>query len=187
MHSGFSVPILIFKDIIRIKPWQKIKKKGKIVKEVSERYLRDDLGLGSYYVDDDATNRRVKEAVIGKPRVISDTNHLLTLLKPCKPNALIVCDTNVLLHNLDVLEQSSKVMPNLVFPHTCMIECRANRMVAYDRAVEILREVGDKDSRFCIFFSDIHHSQTAYVAKEDTSTINDENDARVLLRIRRDD
>ena len=166
-------------------------RKGKMIKEVSERYLRDDLGLGSYYVDDAAaaSNRRVKEAAIGKPRTIKDTNHLLALLKPCKLNVVVVCDTNVLLHNLDVIEQSREVMPNLVFPQTSLLECRHNRMVAYDRACEILREVSSNNkkdstkgdtSRFCIFFSDLHHSQTAYV--EDTSektTINDENDARI--------
>jgi exosome complex exonuclease DIS3/RRP44 len=156
-------------------------RKGKIIKQVSERYLRDDLGLGCYYVDEgDSTNRRVKDAAVGKPRVISNTSQLLTLLKPCKPNALVVCDTNVLLHNLDVLEQSHAVMPNLVIPQTCLLECRANRRVAYDRTLEILREVvGDKNKRFCIFFSDMHHSQTAHVEPADCATTNDENDARI--------
>lgn len=155
-------------------------RKGKIIKQVSERYLRDDLGLGCYFVDEgDSSNRRVKEAAIGKPRVIANVTQLLTLLRPCKPNALVVCDTNVLLHNLDVLEQSHSVMPNLVIPQTCLLECRANRRVAYDRSVELLREVGEKQNRFCIFFSDMHHSQTAHVEPEDCSTTNDENDARI--------
>ena len=155
-------------------------RKGKIIKQVSERYLRDDLGLGSYYVDEgDSATRRVKEAAIGKPKVIANTSELLTLLKPCKPNAIVVCDTNVLLHNLDVLEQSHAVMPNLVIPQTCLLECRANRRVAYDRTLEILREVGDKHNRLCIFFSDMHHSQTAHVEPEDCTTTNDENDARI--------
>ena len=155
-------------------------RKGKIIKQVSERYLRDDLGLGSYYVDEgDSATRRVKEAAIGKPKVIANTSELLTLLKPCKPNAIVVCDTNVLLHNLDILEQSHAVMPNLVIPQTCLLECRANRRVAYDRTLEILREVGDKHNRLCIFFSDMHHSQTAHVEPEDCTTTNDENDARI--------
>ena len=159
--------------------FRQTRKKGKIIKSVSERYLRDDLGFGCYYVDEGKTNRRAKEATVAKPRTVQDTNHLLNLLKAGKPNALVVCDTNVLLHNLDVLEQSHKVMPNLVFPQTSLLECRANRMVAYDRAVELLREVGDKHhNRFCIFFPDMHHSQTAHV-EETSSSINDENDARI--------
>mmetsp|Transcript_17346 Transcript_17346/g.47865 ORF Transcript_17346/g.47865 Transcript_17346/m.47865 type:complete len:980 (+) Transcript_17346:485-3424(+) len=90
-------------------------------------------------------------------------------------------------------------MPNLVFPQTSLLECRSNRMVAYDRAVELLREVGEKHhNRCCIFFPDMHHSQTAHThtntnTSTDTSTntnteakeeakiesINDENDARI--------
>ncbi|CAJ1966897.1 unnamed protein product [Cylindrotheca closterium] len=159
--------------------FRQTRKKGKIIKTVSERYLRDDLGLGSYFVDEGTKNLRVKEAAMGKPKVISDVSHLLTLLKPCKPKSVVICDTNVLLHNLDVLEQSQSIMPNLVFPQTALIECRKNRMVAYDRAVELLKEVGDKKERCCVFFPDMHHSQTAHVEKEDCDTINDENDARI--------
>mmetsp|Transcript_21963 Transcript_21963/g.46201 ORF Transcript_21963/g.46201 Transcript_21963/m.46201 type:complete len:1045 (+) Transcript_21963:124-3258(+) len=168
--------------------FKQTRKKGKIIKSVSERYLRDDLGLGCYYVDEGVSlsNRRAKEATVAKPRTIEDANHLLSLLRTAtgggKPNALVVCDTNVLLHNLDVLEQSQKVMPNLVFPQTSLLECRSNRMVAYDRSVELLREVGEKHhNRCCIFFPDMHHSQTAHIDAEEEGieNINDENDARI--------
>jgi exosome complex exonuclease DIS3/RRP44 len=159
--------------------FRQTRKKGKIIKTVSERYLRDDLGLGTYIVDDNTKYLRVKEAAMGKPRVIGDANHLLSLLKPCKPNAVVICDTNVILHNLDILEQSRSAMPNLVFPQTSLLECRKNRMVAYDRAVELLKEVGEDKGRCCVFFPDMHHSQTAHVDKEETASINDENDARI--------
>jgi exosome complex exonuclease DIS3/RRP44 len=157
--------------------FRQTRKQGKIFKTVSERYLRDDLGLGCYYVDEDIDKRRVKEASMGKPKVIQDSTQLVALLKPCKPNALVICDTNVLLHNLDILEQTEALMPNLVFPQTSLVECMANRVVAYDRAVEILREVGGK--RCCIFFSDQHHAQTAHVEDDQKLSINDENDARI--------
>ena len=61
--------------------YRQTRKKGKIIKQVSERYLRDDLGLGCYYVDDNVGNLRVKEAAVGKPRTIADTEHLLSILK----------------------------------------------------------------------------------------------------------
>lgn len=159
--------------------YRQTRKKGKIIKTVSEQYLRDDLGLGTYFVDQNTKNLRVKEAAMGKPRVISDVNHLLSILKPCKPNAVVICDTNVLLHNLDILEQGRAAMPNLVFPQTSLIECRKNRMVAYDRAVELLKEVGEDKGRCCVFFPDMNHSQTAHVDKAEAASINDENDARI--------
>jgi len=178
MSAIISAPSLYLRPAF----FRQTRKKGKIIKSVSERYLRDDLGLGCYYVDEGNSNRRAKEATIAKPRTIEDTTQLLSLLRPGKPNALVICDTNVLLHNLDVLEQSHKVMPNLVFPQTSLLECRSNRMVAYDRAVELLREVGESHhNRFCIFFPDMHHSQTAHIEenKDDIENINDENDARI--------
>jgi len=173
--------------------FRQTRKKGKIIKSVTERYLRDDLGLGCYYVDEGLmSNRRSNDATVAKPRTIDDTKHLLSLLRPGKhnkTNAVVICDTNVLLHNLDVLEQSQQVMPNLVFPQTSLVECRSNRMVAYDRAVELLREVGEMHhNRCCIFFPDMHHSQTAHIEEIDneknnnekkSTSINDENDARI--------
>jgi exosome complex exonuclease DIS3/RRP44 len=161
--------------------FRQTRKRGKIIKTVSEQYLRDDLGFGCHYVDQDTTNRRVKEAVVGKPRVIETTEELLSLLKPCKPSSLVVCDTNVLLHNLDVLEQAEVAMPNLVIPQTALTECRANRMVAYDRTVDLLRSVGSgdqKNARCCIFFPDPHHVGTANV-ENSQQTANDENDERI--------
>ena len=161
--------------------FRQTRKRGKIIKTVSERYLRDDLGFGCHYVDEDITKRRVQEAVVGKPRVIETTQQLLSLLKPCKPSCLVVCDTNVLLHNMDVLEQAEVVMPNLVIPQTALTECRANRMVAYDRTVDLLRSVGGgnhKSARCCIFFPDPHHVATANV-KLTGQTANDENDERI--------
>lgn len=155
--------------------FRQTRKRGKIYKTVNERYIRDDLGLGSYYVDTDENRakRRVKEAIVGEPRVIQDTQQLLSLLHESAP--LVVCDTNVLLHNLDVLEQSAAAIPNLVIPQTSLTECRSNQPTAYDRTVEVLRAVGD--DRLVVFFADPHHVETAHV--DETASINDVNDERI--------
>ena len=155
--------------------FRQTRKRGKIYKTVTERYIRDDLGLGSYYVDteESRSKRRVKEAIVGKPEVIADTSQLLSLLHDSAP--LVICDTNVLLHNLDVLEQSAEVIPNLVIPQTALTECRSNQLTAYDRAVELLRAVGDE--RLVIFFADPHHVETAHA--DESGSINDVNDERI--------
>ena len=164
------------------------KKRGRILKRVSELYIRDDLGFGCYYVDDRSISESRKlhvDKILGKPHTIETVDHLLTLLQPCRPHSLVVCDTNVLLHNLDVLEQASKVMPNIVIPQTALIECRANQMVAYDRTVELLRSVGGGQSerfntkRCCIYFPDPHHASTAVPENTTGITINDKNDIRI--------
>lgn len=155
--------------------FRQTRKRGKVYKTVTERYIRDDLGLGSYYVDTDENRakRRVKEAIVGKPKVIADTSQLLSLLHEGAP--LVVCDTNVLLHNLDVLEQSAKDIPNLVIPQTSLTECRSNQPTAYDRTVELLRAVGVE--RLVLFFADPHHVETAHV--DESASINDVNDERI--------
>ena len=121
------------------------RKRGRILKRVSELYIRDDLGFGCYYVEDQSLSESRKlhvDKILGKPHTIETVEHLLSLLQPCTPHSVVICDTNVLLHNLDVLEQASKVMPNIVIPQTALVECRANQMIAYDRTVELLRSVG---------------------------------------------
>lgn len=164
------------------------RKRGKILKRVSELYIRDDLGFGCYYVDDRSISEARKlhvDKILGKPHTIETVQHLLSLLQPCRPHSVVVCDTNVLLHNLDVLEQASKVMPNIVIPQTALQECRANQMVAYDRTVELLRSVGGGQSessntkRCCIYFPDPHHASTAVAENMPGISINDKNDIRI--------
>jgi exosome complex exonuclease DIS3/RRP44 len=163
------------------------RKRGRILKKVSELYLRDDLGFGCYYVDDqrmsDARKQHV-DKVLGKPHTIETVQHLLSLVQPCQPHAVVVCDTNVLLHNLDVIEQAAAVMPNIVIPQTALQECRANQIVAYDRTVELLRAVGGGKSestrqRCCIFFPDPHHVSTVVDENVPGMSINDRNDLQL--------
>ena len=153
--------------------------------------MRDDLGFGTHFVDEEdddghkkKSRRRVQDAVVGKPREIESVSHLLSLLVRPKTTtlSLVVCDANVLLHNMDVLEQSVGVMPNLVIPQTALLECRANQVTAYDRTVELLRAV--RKDRLVVYMADLHHSSTANDDNDDEAIINDVNDAR-LRRVAR--
>ena len=168
------------------------RKRARIIKRVTELYIRDDLGFGCYYVDDRTMSESRKlhvDKILGKPHTIESIQHLLSLLRPCQPHSIVVCDTNVLLHNLDVLEQASAVMPNIVIPQTALQECRANQVVAYDRTVELLRSVGGGQSetsstgtnsqRCCIYFPDPHHVSTALSENTVGMSINDKNDIRI--------
>jgi exosome complex exonuclease DIS3/RRP44 len=195
---------------------------GRIAKTVSEQYVRDDLGFGCYFVnsvDEGVDKRRANdEGAVVKPRVITDVEHLLSVLVPssyANPTIssvaatnvsmeikthhgveVVILDTNVLLHNMDVVIRASSllVLPNVVIPHTALMECRAQQRLAYDRCVDLLRSSAVKvvptangsyrhvsHNRCAIFFSDPFHVETA----SDTSAnfmnnnINDENDARI--------
>ena len=133
--------------------------------------------------------------ITGAAKKIGDAEELLTLLVPSRSGPLgeektrlVIVDTNVLLHNLDVLEHSSFAISNLVIPQTALLECRHRSFTAYNRVMELLRSSssktkGDKgptNKRCAIFFPDNHHISTQLSGVEEKKTsINDENDARI--------
>ncbi|CAB9502478.1 complex exonuclease RRP44 homolog A [Seminavis robusta] len=176
-------------------------RKGKIIKTVQERYLRDDLGFGNYFWDPlQARRRKGAETTVGKPKAIDTVEQLVSLMQgtvksdagdaTTQPLVLLVCDTNVLLHNLDVLIQAltGDGAPGgltLVLPQTALQECRAQHMTLYDQAVELLRSVGGtQQAHYCgIFFPDQHHVETQISTTNTTTTtsMNDINDARLRL------
>lgn len=156
--------------------FRQARKWTKLYKTVTERYLRDDLGFGCHFTGG-VSHRSDVDDIVGKPSVIGNVEELMACLQPCQPHAIVVCDANVLLHNMDVLEQSRRVMPNIIIPQTALEECRVHRRVAYDRAVDLLRAVGQ--GRCAIFFPDTYHVATATVDTKLHVTPNDENDERI--------
>jgi exosome complex exonuclease DIS3/RRP44 len=176
------------------------KRAGRILKSVKECYLRDDLGFGSIYQKHAAESSKEVETIESVEALInivvqnnkkkkSQTNpshdEANAVTDPTTSHApsLLVCDTNVLLHNLDVLERLVAYQVMLVIPQTALLECKNQQRVAYDRTVELIR------SGAAIFFPDIHHVNTATTtsssgnnsSKSNTVKIvvNDVNDARI--------
>lgn len=178
----------------------RVTRRGKIHKNVSERYLRDDLGLG-YRVSVQSTTRKTGGAIVpttGPARRVDGAPELLTLLvRPPSSSSsgaggdgkkmrVVVCDANVLLHNLDVLEHPSHALSNIVVPQTALLECKHRSLTAYGRVVELLRSSSatsekSQSGRCCIFFPDVHHVETQPGKKSRESTINDENDRRIRM------
>ncbi|KAL7569091.1 hypothetical protein ACA910_016927 [Epithemia clementina (nom. ined.)] len=241
--------------------YRQTRKRGKIIKQVAETYLRNDLGFGITYTasardnteegddydNDDENNvynngsmerkskkrnRRNKslnsqvDQVVGRPYVIPTAEELISKwLISSKaidaPTHLVVVDTNVLLHNLDVLEKAvlgggvegsegvnsnsggGGLMPNIVIPQTALLECRSNRLTAYDRTVDLLRSIkmipatnqssgisrqnlsSISHRTYCpIFFPDQNHVATAAMITPNQTpasslSTNDENDYRI--------
>lgn len=175
-------------------------RKGKIFQQTSELYIRDDLGFGFTIPSQTSTKRNnVTVTVSGSAKQISNAEELLGLLIPSFSNhtkkekiRLVVVDTNVLLHNLDVLEHPSAAIANLVISQTVLLECRHRNFTAYNRVLDLLRsssssndyQNGSKSSRRCaIFFPDTHHSGIESSISDLDSLLevshNDENDAKI--------
>jgi exosome complex exonuclease DIS3/RRP44 len=170
-------------------------RKGKILQSTSELYLRDDLGLG-YTIPSltSAKRNNVSVTITGSAKKIGNSEDLLTLLVPTysgtmreERTRLVIVDTNVLLHNLDVLEHSSCAISNLVIPQTALLECRHRSFTAYNRVMDLLRsstskddnESGSLNKRCAIFFPDCHHISTQLPESDEKISINEENDARI--------
>ncbi len=170
-------------------------RKGKILKSTSEIYLRDDLGLGFTIPSQTSAKRNnVSVTITGSAEKIGSVQVLLTLLIPSRSASLgeektrlAIVDTNVLLHNLDVLEHPSYAISNIIIPQTALHECRHRSFTAYNRVMELLRssssknkdEKGSNNKRCAIFFPDNHHISTQLPLSENNKSINDENDARI--------
>jgi exosome complex exonuclease DIS3/RRP44 len=170
-------------------------RKGKILQSTTELYLRDDLGLGFTIPSQTSAKRNnVSVTITGTAQKIGNAQELLTLLIPSRSGSLgeektrlVIVDTNVLLHNLDVLEHPSFAISNLVIPQTALLECRHRSFTAYNRVMELLRsstsknkdDKGSSKKRCAIFFPDSHHISTQLSHSEKKTSINEENDARI--------
>jgi exosome complex exonuclease DIS3/RRP44 len=111
---------------------------------------------------------------------IDSAEELISRLLPSKKsdkNRLVVVDTNVLLHNLDVLEHPSCSISNICIPQTALLECRHRSFTAYGRVLDLLRS-SSNEGRCVIFFPDVHHTGTQLDGETFTS-LNEENDARI--------
>jgi len=157
-------------------------RRGKILKNVSERYLREDLGFGCCCT--------ASSIIISIPC----EEDLLNLLLP--ETKLIICDANVLIHNMDLLEHPL-FMANIVIPQTSLEECRKNTSLAhYNRCMELLQQKHKKMNKCVIFFPNVHHLETSNLTSADlrcltqriqqvtknvnaTITDNDKNDLRI--------
>ena len=226
-------------------------RRGKILQSTTENYLRDDLGYGTLLVPDGGGSSKSKskksnETIAGKiislvPHTIVDVRSLVNILllhsttntnsddDGKKKIRLVIVDTNILLHHMDVLEylrndddgnddtndnndnKHYAIANAIIIPQTALNEVRHRSLVMYRRATDLVRsssgssgssdddddskEKKKKRKRCVIVFADVHHvdtqitttnnntntatSSTEYDGATMSSSINDENDARL--------
>lgn len=116
-------------------------RKGKVVRFVRERYQRTDIGLGS-----------LRGAVL-------DATALQDLVEECPNQTLVVIDTNIALHEIDLLEQQSPLTALLVVTQTVLQELRHRNFAAFKR----VRALMDDDSRSIIFYPNEVSSETLHL------------------------
>ncbi|XP_032512686.2 exosome complex exonuclease RRP44 [Danaus plexippus] len=137
-------------------------KRGNVLKIVREHYLRDDLLCGSAvchicpHKDDEIVLDTKPESICK----LFDFEHYLVL------------DTNVVLHQIDVLEENA--LKNVIILQTVLEEVKHQNTAIFQRLLEI---VGNKNRKFYSFVNE-HHKDT-YVERNPHEKQNDRNDRAI--------
>ncbi|GIY42961.1 exosome complex exonuclease RRP44 [Caerostris darwini] len=146
--------------MITSKVFVKKTKLGSVVKAVREHYLRDDILCGSAVCTECPEPSTCLEAF---PTNYSDLRK--------NPHYLIP-DTNVVIHQIDVLGES--VFKNVIILQTVLEEIRHRHSPAYNR----LKEVLSNNDRHFYAFTNEHHRQT-YTERKPGESANDRNDRAI--------
>ncbi|CAM9455731.1 unnamed protein product [Pylaiella littoralis] len=133
-------------------------RKGKILRVVSDHYLRDDIGCGS---------------LVGNPVSNED---LLRLAEESVMKRFLVLDTNVVLNQMDLLDNPSPALSCVIVLQTVMQEVRHNNLSLFRRLKQLLKE----DSRVFIFFANEHHCET-FPGEIKGESPNDRNDRAIRI------
>lgn len=137
-------------------------KKGSVIKIVREHYLRDDISCGSEICD--VCDHGPKGPALSEcPENRSQ--------KYKKPHYMIP-DTNVVIHQIDVLEDSS--IQDVIILQTVLEEVRHRSAPAYKR----LKDVLSNPSKHFYSFANEFNKDT-YVEREKGETANDRNDRAI--------
>ncbi|KAJ1024369.1 hypothetical protein NDA18_004538 [Ustilago nuda] len=148
--------------------------RGKVLKVVRERYLRDDIACGSraceqcHYIH----SRLQRQAQEGGPqnKIFLDPSGLKN--KNLDRNHYLVLDTNAFLHQMDLIENPS--FTDVIVLQTVMDEVRHRSLPLFNRLKNL---IADPDRRFCVFYNDFGR-QTAVLHNQDESP-NDTNDRAI--------
>ncbi|CAM9215017.1 unnamed protein product [Hapterophycus canaliculatus] len=133
-------------------------RKGKILRVVSDHYLRDDIGCGS---------------LSGNPVSNED---LVQLARESVTKRFLVLDTNVVLNQMDLLDNPSPALSCVIVLQTVLQEARHNNLSLFRRLKQLLKD----DSRVFVFFANEHHCET-FPEEIKGESPNDRNDRAIRI------
>jgi exosome complex exonuclease DIS3/RRP44 len=132
-----------------------------------EHYLRDDIVCGHSACTPCAT--LASEADAGNDAAALRLDAAAT-------QRVLVVDTNIALHQMDLLEHAGGAFDNVVYLQTMLDEVRHRDHRIYSRC----RVVTADAARRCIVFSNEHHRST-YVERRTGEIMNDRNDRAIRV------
>ncbi|XP_073202649.1 exosome complex exonuclease RRP44 isoform X2 [Lepidochelys kempii] len=138
---------------------------GAVMKVVREHYLREDIACGAAACEQCGQQP-------GEPRLEAQPGGAASSLCPA-PHYLLP-DTNVLLHQIDILEDP--VITNVIVLQTVLQEVRKRSAPVYKR----IRDVIASPEKHFYSFTNEHHRET-YIEQEQGETANDRNDKAIRV------
>ncbi|XP_038256782.1 exosome complex exonuclease RRP44 isoform X3 [Dermochelys coriacea] len=138
---------------------------GAVMKVVREHYLREDIACGAAACEQCGRQP-------GEPRLEAQPSGAASSLCPA-PHYLLP-DTNVLLHQIDILEDP--VISNVIVLQTVLQEVRKRSAPVYKR----IRDVIANPEKHFYSFTNEHHRET-YIEQEQGETANDRNDKAIRV------
>lgn len=147
--------------MLKSKVYVKKTRKGGVMKVVREHYLRDDVWCGASR----CMNCGQTEDNLLDPSPQSSS-------KLCSFPHYLLLDTNIVLHQVDVLEDP--IFKNVIILQTVLQEVQHLNASVYKRIRDI---ISNKERKFYVF-SNEHHRET-YIERRKDESANDRNDRAI--------
>ncbi|XP_077469568.1 exosome complex exonuclease RRP44 [Stigmatopora argus] len=148
--------------MLKSKTFVKKTRSGRVMKIVREHYLRDDIWCGSEACD----QCKQESTVLLKDACIESSL--------CPFSHYLIPDTNVVLHQIDVLEDP--VICNVVILQTVLQEVRHRSAPLYKRLKDLLHA----SEKHFYSFTNEHHRET-FIEREPGESANDRNDRAIRV------
>uniref|UniRef100_A0A8C2GRP0 Exosome complex exonuclease RRP44 n=1 Tax=Cyprinus carpio TaxID=7962 RepID=A0A8C2GRP0_CYPCA len=148
--------------MLKSKTFVKKTRAGGVLKIVREHYLRDDIWCGS-----EVCKECKDEAPVLQEDACIESNL-------CSYPHYLIPDTNVVLHQIDILEDP--LIRNVIILQTVLQEVRHRSAPAYKRIKDAIHE---KEKHFYTFTNE-HHRET-FIEREPGESANDRNDRAIRV------
>ncbi|KAG7467108.1 hypothetical protein MATL_G00149770 [Megalops atlanticus] len=148
--------------MLKSKTFVKKTRSGGVMKIVREHYLRDDIWCGSEFcVECKQDSTVLQQDACIESNLLSSPHYLIP-------------DTNVVLHQIDILEDP--LIRNVIILQTVLQEIRHRSAPVYKRIKDV---VHDKEKHFYTFTNE-HHRET-FIEREQAESANDQNDRAIRV------